>query len=170
MAESKWGIQAGLVLNLPHGMDGQGPEHSSGRIERFLCLSDDDCDSDLSMKYEEQILNCNIQVVCCSTSANYFHVLRRQLRRDYRKPLINFNSKRLLKFKPVIFYYNLRPVSPSKTSFRALSSLPCTKIPILRNLKKSREFFFVMANFITISRPKDKNSKDKYFLQLVDRK
>jgi len=87
------------VLNLPHGMDGQGPEHSSGRMERFLFLSDDNCDVDQTLKYHEQLKKCNIQIVSCSTTSNYFHVLRRQLRRDYRKPLINFNSKRLLKFK-----------------------------------------------------------------------
>ena len=102
--ESKWGIQSGLVLSLPHGMDGQGPEHSSGRLERFLHLSDDACDLDQSMSYDQQMRQGNIQVVTCSNTANYFHVLRRQLRRDYRKPLITFNSKKLLKFKGVIFY------------------------------------------------------------------
>lgn len=84
-------------------MDGQGPEHSSGRLERFLFLSDDNCDVDQSESYEEQLEKGNVQVVTCSTTANYFHVLRRQLRRDYRKPLINFNSKKLLKFRGVIF-------------------------------------------------------------------
>lgn len=101
--ESKWGNQSGLVFNLPHGMDGQGPEHSSGRLERFLQMSDDNCDTDLSLTYEQQLQKCNIQIVTCSNTSNFFHVLRRQLRRDYRKPLINFNSKKLLKFKAVFF-------------------------------------------------------------------
>lgn len=105
-AESKWGIQSGLVLNLPHGMDGQGPEHSSARLERFLQMSDDNCDVDLSLTYEQQLAKCNVQIVTCSNTSNYFHVLRRQLRRDYRKPLVNFNSKKLLKFKGVFFLLN----------------------------------------------------------------
>lgn len=83
-------------------MDGQGPEHSSGRIERFLEMSDDNTDSDLTLSYEQQLERKNIQVVVCSTSANYFHVLRRQMKRNFRKPLILFNSKKLLKSKPVI--------------------------------------------------------------------
>ena len=98
-AESKWGMQSGLVMNLPHGMDGQGPEHSSARLERFLQLSDDNCDVDQNVKYQEQMDDCNIQIVTCSITSNVFHALRRQLIRDYRKPLIMFNSKKLLKFK-----------------------------------------------------------------------
>lgn len=101
--ESKWGIQSGLVLSLPHGMDGQGPEHSSARLERFLQMSDDNCDVDRSLGYEQQLEKCNLQILTCSTTSNYFHALRRQLRRNYRKPLINFNSKKLLKFKGVLF-------------------------------------------------------------------
>ena len=99
--ESKWKYQSGLVLNLPHGMDGQGPEHSSARMERFLQMSDDNTDVNQDIKYEDQIKNCNIQIVCCSTTANYFHAMRRQMVRNYRKPLIMFNSKKLLKFKGV---------------------------------------------------------------------
>lgn len=103
--ESKWGIQSGLVLNLPHGMDGQGPEHSSARLERFLQMSDDNSEVDGSLTSEQQLEKCNFQIVTCSTTSNYFHVLRRQLKRNFRKPLINFNSKKLLKFKGVIFYF-----------------------------------------------------------------
>ena len=79
--EDKWASQSGLVLLLPHGYEGQGAEHSSGRMERFL----------------QQSADLNIQVVNTSTPANHFHVLRRQLKRDFRKPLIVFSPKALLR-------------------------------------------------------------------------
>lgn len=125
--ESKWNYQSGLVLNLPHGMDGQGPEHSSARMERFLMMSDDNCDVSQDIKYDEQIRGCNIQVVCCSTTSNYFHAMRRQMVRDYRKPLIMFNSKKLLKFKGV-FYMLYRQIDQYLISQRAQNLLQYTQI------------------------------------------
>ncbi len=80
-AEEKWGLMNGLVLFLPHGYEGQGPEHSSARIERFLALS----------------ANNNMQLVNCTTPANFFHVLRRQMHRPFRVPLVVFTPKSLLR-------------------------------------------------------------------------
>ncbi|KZV92557.1 2-oxoglutarate dehydrogenase, E1 component [Exidia glandulosa HHB12029] len=96
--ERKWLQRSGLVMSLPHGYDGQGPEHSSGRIERFLQLVDDHPHHFPSPeKMERQHQDCNMQITYCTTPANYFHVLRRQIHRDFRKPLINFFSKSLLR-------------------------------------------------------------------------
>lgn len=98
--ESKWNRQCGLVLLLPHGYDGNGPDHSSCRVERFLQSSDEDPDSvpDMAM----QVQSCNWQIVNCTTPANYFHVLRRQVKRDFRKPLIVMSPKNLLRLRECI--------------------------------------------------------------------
>jgi len=96
--ERKWLQRTGLVMNLPHGYDGQGPEHSSGRMERFLQLCDDHPHVFPSPeKIERQHQDCNMQIVYPTTPANYFHVLRRQIHRDFRKPLVLFFSKSLLR-------------------------------------------------------------------------
>ncbi|PLW37328.1 hypothetical protein PCASD_09642 [Puccinia coronata f. sp. avenae] len=96
--ERKWLQRTGLVMSLPHGYDGQGPEHSSARIERFLQLCDDDPFKFPTPEKAQRIhQDCNMQLVYCTTPSNYFHVLRRQIHRDFRKPLIVFFSKSLLR-------------------------------------------------------------------------
>lgn len=102
--EDKWLRQSGLVLLLPHGYDGQGAEHSSCRVERFLQTVDEDPHHIPPMAEDErmQIQHCNWQVVNCTTPANYFHVLRRQVHRDFRKPLIVCSPKNLLRLKKCV--------------------------------------------------------------------
>ncbi|GAA6050053.1 hypothetical protein NBRC10513_001364 [Rhodotorula toruloides] len=96
--ERKWLQRSGLVMSLPHGYDGQGPEHSSGRIERFLQLCDDHPFIYPSAeKQARQIQDCNMQIIYPTVPSNIFHALRRQIHRDYRKPLIVFFSKNLLR-------------------------------------------------------------------------
>ena len=100
--ERKWSRASGLVMLLPHGYEGQGPEHSSARLERFLQLSGQE----------------NLQVVNCTTPANYFHVLRRQIHRDFRKPLIIMTPKSLLRNKLCVS--NLEDFDKSKSFHRVL--------------------------------------------------
>ncbi|WP_041775837.1 multifunctional oxoglutarate decarboxylase/oxoglutarate dehydrogenase thiamine pyrophosphate-binding subunit/dihydrolipoyllysine-residue succinyltransferase subunit [Blastococcus saxobsidens] len=100
--EAKWGQRSGVVMLLPHGMEGQGPDHSSGRIERFLQLSAEN----------------NMTVANCTTPGNYFHLLRRQALSDVHRPLVIFTPKSLLRAKaavsPVSDFTeeNFRPVLP----------------------------------------------------------
>jgi 2-oxoglutarate dehydrogenase E1 component len=102
--EDKWLRQSGLTLLLPHGYDGQGAEHSSCRLERFLQMVDEDPDyiPDMDIDARTQIQKVNWQVVNCTTPANYFHVLRRQIHRDFRKPLIVISPKNLLRNKKCV--------------------------------------------------------------------
>ena len=100
-AEAKWLRLSGLVMLLPHGYEGQGPEHSSARLERYLQLCADD----------------NLIVANCSTPANYFHILRRQVRRTVRKPLVLMTPKSLLRHKQAVS--SLEELGPG-TTFRQI--------------------------------------------------
>ena len=100
--EMKWLRMSGLVLLLPHGYEGQGPEHSSARPERFLQLCGDD----------------NMQIANCTTPANYFHILRRQLHRNFRKPLVLMTPKSLLRHKRAVS--NLSEFGPGSSFHRVL--------------------------------------------------
>jgi 2-oxoglutarate dehydrogenase complex dehydrogenase (E1) component-like enzyme len=84
--EAKWGQRSGVVMLLPHGLEGQGPDHSSGRIERFLQLSAEN----------------NMTVANCTTPGNYFHLLRRQALSDVHRPLVVFTPKSLLRAKAAV--------------------------------------------------------------------
>ena len=101
--EQKWLQRSALTMLLPHGYDGQGPEHSSARIERFLQLCDEDpyhmpdAEGEGLDSATRQHQDCNIQVIYPTVPSNYFHALRRQIHRDFRKPLIVFTSKALLR-------------------------------------------------------------------------
>ncbi len=115
--ERKWLRMSGLVCLLPHGYEGQGPEHSSARLERFLSMCAED----------------NMQVANCTTPANYFHILRRQLKRDFRKPLILMTPKSLLRHKRAVS--RLDEMGPGTSFHRLLwddaQMLPDEKIKLV---------------------------------------
>ena len=109
--ESKWLRQCGLVMLLPHGYDGAGPEHSSCRVERFLQLSDEP----LALADGEDAPQPNLLVLNCTTPAQYFHALRRQVKRTYRKPMVLVAPKTLLRLPAAVS--DLSEMGPG-TAFR----------------------------------------------------
>ena len=146
-SESKWGRASGLVLLLPHGYEGQGPEHSSARLERFLQL----CAGE------------NIQVVNCTTPSNYFHVLRRQMHREFRKPLIIMTPKSLLRHKRCIS--NISEFTSRSAFHRVLEDDAYKKENKLITLKKDSKIKkVVMCSgkiYYDLVEAREKNKKDK---------
>ena len=119
--ERKWSRASGLVMLLPHGYEGQGPEHSSARLERFLQL----CAQE------------NIQVMNCTTPANYFHALRRQIHREFRKPLIIMTPKSLLRHKYCVS--NLVDFSKTNSFHRVLEDHALIKNSKFLKIKKANK-------------------------------
>ena len=123
-AEDKWKLQNGLVLLLPHGYEGQGAEHSSARMERYLQL----CAKD------------NMYVVDVTTPANLFHVLRRQVKSHFRKPLVVFTPKSLLRHPKVVSSYD---------EFTTGTFQPVIREDVI-SINNTKILVFVQVNFIMI--------------------
>jgi len=117
--EDKWLRQSGLVMLLPHGYDGAGAEHSSCRVERYLQMVEEDPHHIPPMGRDErtQIQKSNWQIINCSTPANYFHCLRRQIHRDFRKPMVVVAPKNLLRNKRAVS--SLEDMGPGTIFYRA---------------------------------------------------
>ncbi len=143
--EIKWLRANGLVMLLPHGYEGQGPEHSSARMERFLSLCAED----------------NIQVANCTTPANFFHLLRRQMLRDFRKPLVVFTPKSLLRHKRAVS--TLADMGPATTFHRCLDDLaPCSPEKIRRLVLCTGKVYYDLLD------AREKESRDDVYLLRVE--
>jgi len=152
--ERKWSRASGLVLLLPHGYEGQGPEHSSARIERFLQL----CAKE------------NIQVMNCTTPANYFHALRRQIHRDFRKPLIIMTPKSLLRNKKCTS--NIEDFTKQNTFHRVLQDHAELKEYGLIKLEKDKKIKKVILCsgkiYFDLLEAREKKKKNKVFFIRIE--
>jgi 2-oxoglutarate dehydrogenase E1 component len=151
--ERKWLRMSGLVCLLPHGYEGQGPEHSSARLERYLQMCAED----------------NMQVANCTTPANYFHILRRQLHRDIRKPLILMTPKSLLRHKRAVS--RLADMGPATTFHRLLwddaQMLPGEKIKLASDDKIRRVVMCAGKVYYDLYEEREKRGiNDVYLLRL----
>ncbi|MDE2579069.1 MAG: 2-oxoglutarate dehydrogenase E1 component [Hyphomicrobiales bacterium] len=152
--ERKWLRMSGLVCLLPHGYEGQGPEHSSARLERYLQLCAED----------------NMQVANCTTPANYFHILRRQLCRDFRKPLILMTPKSLLRHKRVVS--PLVDMGPETAFHRILwddaQALPNEKIKLVKDDKIRRVVLCSGKVYYDLYDEREKRGIDDVYLLRVE--
>jgi len=163
--EDKWMRQSGLVMLLPHGYDGMGAEHSSCRIERFLQMVDEDpfYIPDLRKDERMQIQSCNWQVVNCSTPANYFHCLRRQIHRDFRKPLIVAAPKNLLRLKKCVS--SLDDMAPGTSFNRVIDE---TDKEILQDADNVKTLVFCTGQiyYELLAERENRNRKDVALVRL----
>jgi 2-oxoglutarate dehydrogenase E1 component len=152
--ERKWLRMSGLVCLLPHGYEGQGPEHSSARLERFLQMCAED----------------NMQVANCTTPANYFHILRRQLKREIRKPLILMTPKSLLRHKRAVS--RLDELGPDSTFHRLLwddaQSNPDEKIKLVADDKIRRVIMCSGKVYFDLLEEREKRGLDDIYLLRVE--
>jgi 2-oxoglutarate dehydrogenase E1 component len=152
--ERKWLRMSGLVCLLPHGYEGQGPEHSSARLERFLQMCAED----------------NMQVANCTTPANYFHILRRQLNRDFRKPLVLMTPKSLLRHKRAVS--RLDEMGPNTSFHRLLwddaQMLPDEKIKLVPDDKIRRVVMCSGKVYYDLYEEREKRGIDDIYLLRIE--
>ena len=152
--ERKWLRMSGLVCLLPHGYEGQGPEHSSARLERFLSMCAED----------------NMQVANCTTPANYFHILRRQLKREFRKPLILMTPKSLLRHKRAVS--RLDEMGPETSFHRILwddaQMLPDEKIKLVADAKIRRVVICSGKVYYDLYDEREKRGIDDIYLLRIE--
>ncbi len=152
--ERKWLRMTGLVMLLPHGYEGQGPEHSSARLERFLQLCAED----------------NMQVANCTTPANYFHILRRQIHRDFRKPLVLMTPKSLLRHKRAVSQLDEFGID---TCFHRLlwddaEYLPDQKVKLVKDDKIRRVVMCSGKVYFDLYEEREKRGIDDIYLMRVE--
>jgi 2-oxoglutarate dehydrogenase E1 component len=152
--ERKWLRMSGLVCLLPHGYEGQGPEHSSARLERYLQMCAED----------------NMQVANCTTPANYFHILRRQIQRDFRKPLILMTPKSLLRHKRAVS--KLEDLGPGSSFHRLLwddaQTLPDEKIKLVPDSKIRRVVISSGKVYYDLYEEREKRGIDDIYLLRIE--
>ncbi len=152
--ERKWLRMCGLVLLLPHGYEGQGPEHSSARLERFLQM----CAQD------------NIQVANCTTPANYFHILRRQMRRNFRKPLVLMTPKSLLRHKKCVS--SLEEMGSGSSFHRVLwddaEYKPGSTVKLVSDAKIKRVVMCAGKVYYDLLEEREKRGVDNVYLMRIE--